>query len=93
MPGHHADTNINVTSGLPYFQIAEITPQQVYTFIRKLPNKKGLDPLNLDAYMRIAAPDMGESLSHLYNQPLSNGTLPLDWKISRICPIYKGEGS
>ena len=43
--------------------------------------------------LQIAAPIIHVSLNALFNESLTSGHVPKEWKIARITPIYKGKGS
>ena len=58
-----------------------------------LPCVPKLDILDFDIkLLRLAAPLISPLLTHVYNLSLYSGTLPVDWKTSRVTPIYKNNG-
>ena len=42
--------------------------------------------------LRRSAPAIADSLTHIFSLSLYHGSLPSDWKIARITPIYKQKG-
>ena len=58
-----------------------------------LPPSNGLDLLGIDNYLlRIAAPAITKSLTHIFNLSLCLGVIPEDFKTARVTPVYKGKG-
>ena len=43
--------------------------------------------------LRISLPAIAPSLTYIYNLSLQTGDVHPDWKLARIIPIYKGDGS
>ena len=48
-----------------------------------------MDPKSL----KLSAPAIAPSLTHIFSLSLCHGLLPSDWKVARIMPIYKRKGS
>ena len=62
--------------------------------MKTVPNTHILDPLDIDGYLlRISLPAIAPSLTYIYNLSLQTGDVHPDWKLARITPIYKGDGS
>ena len=45
-----------------------------------------------NAMLRISAPVLAPSLTHIFNLSLCTGIIPSDWKKARVTPIYKDTG-
>ena len=70
-----------------------LSPQEVYNVLVSLdPSKaQGIDHLSPKIW-KISAPYLTEPLCHLFTRCLANATLPTDWLIHCIIPIYKSCG-
>jgi hypothetical protein len=61
--------------------------------LQNLPDKPNLDILGIDAkLLKVIATDIVLQLTHLLNLSVQNGYVPLDWKLAKVTPIYKGKG-
>ncbi len=53
-----------------------------------------VDILGFDSYLLNAGSKyLAKSLSHIINLSLCLGKCPNEWKIARVCPVYKNKGS
>ena len=72
----------------------EINVNYILKELLKLPLKSTLDIINIDnKLLRLAAPAISPSLTHIFNLSLYHGFVPDDWKTARITPIFKKKGS
>ena len=77
------------------FYLTEVNSNDVLHKILKLPNQNGLDQLEMNSLLlKLAAPLIAPSLTHIMNLSLCLGIFPSDWKCARVTPtcIYKGVG-
>ena len=75
------------------FNLIEVNSNDVLHKILKLPNQNGLDQLEMNSsLLKLAAPLIAPSLTHIMNLSLCLGIVPSDWKCARVTPIYKGVG-
>ena len=85
--------NFDVTLPSNQFEFLSINPNYVLEELLSLPNKSSLDILNMDSkLLRLASPIIVQVIAHIFNLSLALGTLPADWKIARVTPIYKNIG-
>ena len=72
------------------FQFREVTENEVFNLLSNIATNKatGLDKIPAKL-VKISAPFITKHLSIIFNQSLSQGTFPYDWKISKVTPIYK----
>ena len=71
------------------FSFKRCSPNEVLKLLEKLDTKKwtGLD--NLPSRMlKIAAGVLAPSLAFLFNQSISSGIVPTEWKLARVTPIF-----
>ena len=84
----------NIPSHSCEFNMPYISVKDTIKSLKSLPNTHTLDPLDIDGYLlRLAHTTLAPVLTHIYNLSLKTGEVPSDWKLARITPIYKGEGS
>ena len=84
----------NIPSHSCEFNMPYISVKDTIKSLKSLPNTRTLDPLDIDGYLlRLAHTTLAPVLTHIYNLSLKTGEVPSDWKLARITPIYKGEGS
>ena len=75
------------------FNLYEINSSSVLQSLLHLPPSNCLDLLGIDNYLlRIAAPAITKSLTHIFNLSLCLGVIPEDFKTARVTPVYKGKG-
>ena len=87
----HRPTEISATN--LKFEFLQINTDFVFHELIRLPLHSKQDLLNFDSkLLRLAAPIIAPILTHLFNLSLFHGTLPNDWKLACITPIYKGKG-
>ena len=85
--------NISVPNCENIFKFIEINTNSTLRELLKLPMRTNLDIIDIDSYMlRLSAPAIAASLTHIFNLSLYHGSLPSDWKIARITAIYKQKG-
>ena len=100
--GQKVTDNIPITNDFPSvyaeplhnnFELTNIDEHYVYKSLLSLPSDRSLDVLNFDCELLwISAPFISLALSHIFNLTITNGTIPNDFKIARVTPIYKGQG-
>ena len=80
-------------SSIHSFELTAGDVNFVYDQLRLLRDKSNLDILNIDCkLLRLSASAVAPSLSKIINLSISSGTIPDDWKTSKVTPIYKGKG-
>ena len=72
------------------FSFQKITANDVANLISKLDTKKatGLDNIP-GKFLKMAGDIVAPSLSAIFNQSMSTGIFPFDWKKARVTPIFK----
>ena len=61
--------------------------------LKSLPPESHLDVLDMDTrLLNCGASLLAPSVTALLNRSLFSSTLPKDWKLARVIPIYKGKG-
>ena len=68
----------------------EVNSNDLLHKILKLPHQNQLE-MN-SSLLKLAAPLIAPSLTHIMNLSLCLGIVPSDWKCARVTPIYKGVG-
>ena len=72
------------------FYFKSCSPNEVRKLLEKLDTKKSTGLDNLPSRMlKIAAGVLAPSLSFLFNQSISSGIVPTEWKLARVTPIFK----
>ena len=76
------------------FSFKQITPNDVESLLKVLPNNSSLDILNFDhKLLKIACGEISTILAHIFNLSIKENTVCGDWKIARVTPAYKGKGT
>ena len=72
------------------FKFKTVYESDVLKLISSIPNGKatGIDNIQV-RILKMSAPAIANSLSHLFNMSLSSGQFPSDWKLARITPLFK----
>ena len=69
------------------------TPDEVYKLLISVKVKTASGPDGISSYMlRNTARAISPTLTELFNVSLSSGTVPSEWKLSNITPVFKGKG-
>ena len=72
------------------FSFKSCSPNEVRKLLEKLDTKKSTGLDNLPSRMlKIAAGVLAPSLAFLFNQSISSGIVPTEWKLARVTPIFK----
>ena len=68
----------------------DITQTEILNLLHGLVSSKasGMDGISAKV-LKIAAPVIAPSLALIFNQSISTGIFPSDWKIARVTPIFK----
>ena len=76
------------------FAIPRITKKRVSELVLSIPSHKatGDDGISV-MILKIAAPAVLPSLTRLSNLCISNKVFPSAWKIAKVTPVFKGNGS
>ena len=75
------------------FNNIELTEQKVKKVIRKMRSgtAPGFDTLN-STYFKELINQLAKPLLSLFQRVMSHGEMPMDWKISKVSPLFKGNG-
>ena len=74
------------------FSFKSCSSNEVRKLLEKLETKKSTGLDNLPSKMlKIAAGVVAPSLAFLFNQSISSGIVPAEWKLARVTPIFKKE--
>lgn len=94
LPSEIQDTSSKFTDFITpteqIFSLAEISRQEIFDLIQKIPGNKssGLD--NISArLLNEATPIVTRSLTYIINLSISTGMFPNAWKIAKVTPIFK----
>ena len=73
------------------FSLHPVTPQLVLKTARGMRKTKsiGIDDIPTDLFL-LALPHMLPAVTHIYNLSLLQAKFPSAWKVSKICPLFKG---
>ena len=72
------------------FSFKSCSSNEVRKLLEKLETKKSTGVDNLPSKMlKIAAGVLAQSLAFLFNQSISSGIVPTEWKLTRVTPILK----
>ena len=76
------------------FEIPHISPEKVLQMLNSMPANKatGADGLS-PKLLKIAAPSISSSVARLINHCISTNTFPSRWKVAKVTPIFKNQGS
>ena len=67
-----------------------VTPQMIEKKIKKLSKYKTPGPDGIPArILKILSDELIDHLATIFNDSLNSGSLPLDWKIANVTPIFK----
>ncbi|PIK53838.1 putative RNA-directed DNA polymerase from mobile element jockey-like [Apostichopus japonicus] len=62
----------------------------VEKLLRGLKTSKAVGPDNIHPWvLKELATDIAPTISHIFQQSITDGSLPRDWRTANICPIYK----
>lgn len=80
--------------GIGSIDLPTITQRRVVELLLSIPTHKATGDDGISAkLLRIAAPAISPSLSKLLNLCLSTKTFPAAWKVAKVTPVFKGNGS
>jgi hypothetical protein len=84
--------NYGATTSL--FSLSTVSIGSIYNLLNTLDVAKATGPDLIPAkLLRSAAGAIACSLTHLINLVITTSKFPLEWKIAKVVPIYKGKGS
>ena len=73
------------------FNFNFVDEQYVLKHLKSLANNKAIGVDNISAkLLKASAEEIVVPLTYLVNFSLMTGTFPQNWKIARICPVFKG---
>ena len=88
------DTVTSARQNISAFDLPNITQKRVVELLLSIPTHKATGGDGISAkILRIAAPAIAPSLTKLLNHGLSTQTFPTIWKIAKVTPVFKGNGS
>ena len=72
------------------FQFKNISPSKVLKLLSsvKIAKATGLDKIS-NKILKLAAPVIYKSLTDLFNFSIASGEFPSDWKVAKVCPLFK----
>ena len=74
--------------------LPQISKERVVDLLLSVPLHKATGDDGFSAkLLRIAAPAIADSLCKLINYCIDTQTFPTKWKVGKVTPIYKGQGS
>jgi hypothetical protein len=75
------------------FDFSDISDRYVFKLLNSLTNESKNDILDFDTkLLRLASRVISPSLTFILNMSLKTGYCPLDFKIARVSPAFKGKG-
>ena len=87
-------TTTNIRQGIDAFDLPKITQKRFLELLSSIPTHKATGDDGISAkILRIAAPAIAPSLTKLLNYCLSAQTFPAIWKIAKVTPVFKENGS
>ncbi|PFX17087.1 putative RNA-directed DNA polymerase from transposon BS [Stylophora pistillata] len=87
-------TMTSISQGNSAFDLPRITQKRVVELLSSIPTHKATGDDGISAkILRIAAPAIAPSLTKLLNHCLSTQIFPNAWKITKVTPVFKGNGS
>jgi exonuclease III len=76
------------------FEIQTVKEQDIAANLEKLKLTTNSDILGMDCkLLRLSSSVISKNLTELLNLSIMSDTVPQDWKIARVTPLYKGNGS
>ena len=76
------------------FTIPHVTKHNISNLLLSIPVHKATGHDGISAkLLRIAAPAIAGSLSRVINHCIDNQSFPTKWKIAKVTPVFKGNGS
>ena len=75
---------------LPALESISCSSEDIRKLLTSMPSKTASGPDGISSQMlKISASSVAPQLSALFNLSLSSGSVPTDWKLSNITPVYK----
>jgi len=90
------------TTGVPWkgpeciynFEIQTVREHEVIKCLENLKTTTNSDILGIDCkLLKLASALISKDLTELINLSIKSDSVPADWKIARVTPVYKGNGS
>ena len=79
-----------ITPTQQIFSLTEISSQEIFELIQKLPGNKASSLDNISARpLKEAAPVVTHSLTYIINLSITTGIFPNSWKIAKVTLIFK----
>ena len=78
------------TTFFSVFKFSQVTEQECLDIVNNIPSNKatGLDDISA-RLVKLAAPFVSISVTHIINLSLRTGSIPQEWKSAKIVPIFK----
>ena len=90
----HTKPEWELPSSIYRFHFQSVTATMVEKLLKLQSNRTKLAMFDIDSrLLRAAAQLIAPSLCHIFNYSLKTGTIPNEWKIGKVCPIFKGKGA
>ena len=75
------------------FYFISIDVDFIYKQINALKCKSNVDILGIySKLIELGASALAPSLTHMFNESITSGNIPDDWKCAKVTPIFKGKG-
>lgn len=90
----HNDTNWKGSNSIHMFEFTDVDGSFVEKYLKELPSTTNLDIFNIDTkLLKISKNILSNPLTYLINLSLRQGTIPDDFKIAKVSPVFKNKGS
>ena len=88
----HVPVNFLILSNEFNFIIIDV--DFIYKQINGPKCKSNVDILGIDSKLiKLGASALAPSLTHIFNESITSGNIPDEWKCAKVTPIFKGKGS
>ena len=80
------EANAVILKSFPPVEVEEVRCMLEHLSAAKSPGSDSFSPI----FLRQCATTLSTSLTSIINESLSSGTVPEDYKLANVCPVYKG---